>query len=178
MEFSRPEDGVGSLSLLQGILPTQKLNLSLLHCRWILYQLSHQRNPKLCELSHITKNCWVGDIYRINTNNNSTTKILWAPREPFLWETFLDPSEWAYGPIKPWAYLYGITYCVIYLLSHYLFCFYLQILFLVNYWLTERIMIFVVWKPRKASELHKRSASIYEIKQTSFSDKLFYILCL
>ena len=31
--------GVGSLSLLQGIFPTQESNQDLLHCRWILYQL-------------------------------------------------------------------------------------------------------------------------------------------
>ena len=34
--------GVGSLSLLQGKFPTQKLNLGLLHCRQIPYQLSYQ----------------------------------------------------------------------------------------------------------------------------------------
>ena len=34
--------GVGSLSLLQGIFPTQGLNPGLPHCRWILYQLSHK----------------------------------------------------------------------------------------------------------------------------------------
>ena len=34
--------GVSSLSLLQGIFPTQKLNWGLLHCRQILYQLSYQ----------------------------------------------------------------------------------------------------------------------------------------
>ena len=34
--------GVGSLSLLQGIFPTQESNWGLLHCRWILYQLSYQ----------------------------------------------------------------------------------------------------------------------------------------
>ena len=33
--------GVGSLSLLQGIFPTQKLNWGLLHCRQNLYQLSY-----------------------------------------------------------------------------------------------------------------------------------------
>ena len=33
----------GSLSLLQGILPTQGLNPGFPHCRRILYQLSHQR---------------------------------------------------------------------------------------------------------------------------------------
>ena len=34
--------GVGSLSLLQGIFPAQGLNPGLMHCRWILYQVSHQ----------------------------------------------------------------------------------------------------------------------------------------
>ena len=38
--------GVGSLSLLQGIFPTQG---SLLHCRWILYQLSHKGSPRTLE---------------------------------------------------------------------------------------------------------------------------------
>ena len=38
--------GVGSLSLLQGIFPTQGWNPGLLPCRWILYQLSHQGSPK------------------------------------------------------------------------------------------------------------------------------------
>ena len=33
--------GVDSLSLLQGIFPTQEQNSGLLHCRWILYQLSY-----------------------------------------------------------------------------------------------------------------------------------------
>ena len=37
--------GVGSLSLLQGIFWTQESNRGLLHCRWILYQLSHQGSP-------------------------------------------------------------------------------------------------------------------------------------
>ena len=34
--------GVGSLSLLQGIFPTQGSNPGILHCRWILCQLSHR----------------------------------------------------------------------------------------------------------------------------------------
>ena len=38
--------GVGSLSLLQGIFPTQGSNRGLLHCRWILYQLSYQESPQ------------------------------------------------------------------------------------------------------------------------------------
>ena len=36
--------GVGSLSLLQEIFPTQGLNPGLLHCRQILYQLSYQES--------------------------------------------------------------------------------------------------------------------------------------
>ena len=42
--------GVGSsLSLLQGIFPTQGLNPGLLHCRQILYQLSHKRSSRILE---------------------------------------------------------------------------------------------------------------------------------
>ena len=38
--------GVGSLSLLQGIFPTQGSNSGLPHCGRILYQLSHEENPR------------------------------------------------------------------------------------------------------------------------------------
>ena len=41
--------GVGNLSLLQGIFPTQESNGGLLHCRQILYQLSNQG----CHLDYI-----------------------------------------------------------------------------------------------------------------------------
>ena len=37
--------GVGSLSLLQQIFPTQKSNQGLLHCRQILYQSSYEVSP-------------------------------------------------------------------------------------------------------------------------------------
>ena len=46
--------GVGSLSLLQGIFPTQGLNSGLPYCRQILYQLSHKGNPSYLELKTIT----------------------------------------------------------------------------------------------------------------------------
>ena len=36
---------MGSLSLLQGIFPTQGSNPGLLHCRQILYQQSHKGSP-------------------------------------------------------------------------------------------------------------------------------------
>ena len=41
--------GVGSLSLLQGIFPTQESNSGLPHCRQILYQLSHKGSPRILE---------------------------------------------------------------------------------------------------------------------------------
>ena len=46
--------GMGSLSLLQGIFPTQGSNPGLLHCTWILYQLSHKGSPSvfICLLRH------------------------------------------------------------------------------------------------------------------------------
>ena len=42
MEFTRQNTGLGSLSLLQGIFSTQRWNPVLLHCKQILYQVSHQ----------------------------------------------------------------------------------------------------------------------------------------
>jgi len=56
MEFSNT--GVGSLSLLQGIFPTHGLNPGLLHCRQILYQLSHQESPSMAKMIIKTRqNC-------------------------------------------------------------------------------------------------------------------------
>ena len=45
-DFPVKNTGVGSHSLLQGIFLTQRSNPGLLHCRWILYFLSHQGSPK------------------------------------------------------------------------------------------------------------------------------------
>ena len=45
----KPNDTeVGSLSLLQGIFPTQESNRGLLHCRWILYQFRYQGSSSIC----------------------------------------------------------------------------------------------------------------------------------
>ena len=43
--------GVGSLSLLLGILLTQELNCGLLYCKQVLYQLSYQGSPSVWWLS-------------------------------------------------------------------------------------------------------------------------------
>ena len=48
--------GVGSLSFLQGIFPTQASNPDLPHCRQIPYQLSHQGSPWL-PVQFIAQSC-------------------------------------------------------------------------------------------------------------------------
>ena len=41
--------GMGCHALCQGIFPTQGSNPGLLHCRWILYCLSHYGSPRILE---------------------------------------------------------------------------------------------------------------------------------
>ena len=41
--------GAGSLSILQGIFPTQRSSPGLPHCRRILHQLSHKGSPRILE---------------------------------------------------------------------------------------------------------------------------------
>ena len=50
--------GVGSLSLFQGIFPTQESNRGLLHCRWILDQLSYQ--GMFPEIGKLQYQMWMG----------------------------------------------------------------------------------------------------------------------
>ena len=51
----KPKDtGIGSLSLLQGICPTQQSNRGLLHCRRTLYQLSSQGSHWPFLVSHFS----------------------------------------------------------------------------------------------------------------------------
>ena len=51
MEFNSPgkSTGVDCHSVLQGIFPTLGSNPDLLHCRQILYSLSHQGSPRIQE---------------------------------------------------------------------------------------------------------------------------------
>ena len=46
--------GVGSLSLLQRIFPTQELNQGFLHYRWVLYQLSYQGSPQFSSVQSLS----------------------------------------------------------------------------------------------------------------------------
>ena len=75
MEFSRPEYwSVGSLSFLQVIFPTQGSNPGLLHCRWILYQLSYQGNPELLHSSVLLICKSLYEPNRYLTQNNSSKR--------------------------------------------------------------------------------------------------------
>ena len=59
--------GVGSLSFLQRIFPTQGLNPGLPHCRRILYQLSHKGSPRILE--------WVAYLFSIGRQNQFFTQV-------------------------------------------------------------------------------------------------------
>ena len=51
--------GVGSLSLLQGIFPTQGSNTGLLHCRWILYHLTNKGSPRNTGVGSLSLLQWI-----------------------------------------------------------------------------------------------------------------------
>ena len=56
--------GVGSLSLLQGIVPTQGSNPGFPNCRQILYQLSHKGSPHINLFNHLFNKCWFDCLMR------------------------------------------------------------------------------------------------------------------
>ena len=66
--------GVGSLSLLQGIFPTQILNLGLPHCRQILYQLSHKGSQSTHIMATACPVTWTRE-------NKWTVTVKWCTRE-------------------------------------------------------------------------------------------------
>ena len=92
-------NGVGSLSLLQGVFLTQGLNPSLPHCRQIPYQLSHKGSPRILEWvaypfsnssswpRHQTRVSWIAGGFFTN----------WVIREAYLRKggvnRFLDKKQ-------------------------------------------------------------------------------------
>ena len=70
--------GVGDLSLLRGILPTQGLNPGLPHCGYILYQLNCQGSPasKTSRKSDINLRFWKNLNYLKLENLKSSKKRL------------------------------------------------------------------------------------------------------
>ena len=78
--------GVGSLSLLHRIFPTQGLNSGLLHCRQILYQLSHKGSP-IQKVKHLPKD-----------ENKGKMKYIWRSNA-FHWTSYFL-HEWMYSLSK------------------------------------------------------------------------------
>ena len=62
MGFSRQEYWSGLPSLLRRIFPTQGSNLSLFHCRWILYHQSYQGGQKNDSNTHQNRNSWLHEV--------------------------------------------------------------------------------------------------------------------
>ena len=78
--------GVGSLSLLQGIFPTQGSNPGPLYCRQILYQLSHKGSPRILE--------WVAYPFSRSSWPRNWTRVSWiAGRFITNWAIREDPGD-------------------------------------------------------------------------------------
>ena len=72
--------GVGNLSLHQGIFPTQGSNPGLLHCRQILYQLSHKGSPLSCP-NYFSKPPIIMALYCLSETSKQTRQSLaWLSR--------------------------------------------------------------------------------------------------
>ena len=72
--------GVSSLSLLQGIFPTQGSNPGLPHCRRILYQPSHKGRPKLgvkllISFSKKLSLSWISSSWKTTTRTFSSVQF-------------------------------------------------------------------------------------------------------
>ena len=110
--------GVGSLSLLQGIFPTQGSNPGLSHCGQILYQLSHNRRPRILE--------WVAYPFsRGPSRSRNRTRVScisgrffanWAIREACMWSWLTSFTSLDLEQVHPWngaihAFL-SLSYCL------------------------------------------------------------------
>ena len=81
--FPGQNTGVGGLSLLQGIFPTQGSNPGLPHCRWILYEQSHQGSLQFLPL-------W-------NGNSIYLVRFLWGLnlKMNIIFSSVLALNKWA-----------------------------------------------------------------------------------
>ena len=89
--------GVGGLSLLQGNFLTQESNRGHLHCRRILYQLSHQGSPK--SLHHMSER---KGIHSFPTRRSSDLAMreTWVPS--LGWEDPLEEEMATHSIILAW----------------------------------------------------------------------------
>ena len=107
--------GVGSLSLLQGIFPTQGSNPGLPHCRQILYQLSHKGSPRILE--------WLAyPFFRESSQPRNWTGVSciaggfftnWAIREAGAYRNFLLTP----APLHPYGLVFLTPLILTFLIS-------------------------------------------------------------
>ena len=90
--------GVGCHALLQGIFSTQGLNPGLLHCRRILYCLSHQGSPKLEKEGEVAQS-WLTlcDPVDCSLPGSSIHGILQARVLEWVTISFSRGSSWPRG---------------------------------------------------------------------------------
>ena len=77
--------GVGSHSLLQGIIPTQGSNPGLLHCKWILYHLSHQSRLFFFCLKSVSTLSLYFHFFNHKTSPLCPSNNNWASKSFFIW---------------------------------------------------------------------------------------------
>ena len=94
-DFPGKNTGVGCHALLQEIFPTQGSNPGLLHCRQILYYLSHQGSPRIVE--------WVANPFCRGSSwpRNWTGVSCIASAFLTSWAT-REVCDMAWGILIPW----------------------------------------------------------------------------
>ena len=80
--------GMGSCSFLQGIFPTRGSNPGFLHCRQVLYLLSHKESPRILE--------WVAYPFSSGSSRwRNGNRILLHCRQIFYQLSYLgSPGMW------------------------------------------------------------------------------------
>ena len=95
--------GVGSFSLLQGIFPAQRSNPGLLHCRQILYQLSHKGSPRILE--------WVAYPFSSGSSRPRSRPGISCIAGRFF-------TDWAIREAHIYIYIHTYTFCFHILFSY------------------------------------------------------------
>ena len=90
-----PRSGVGSLSFLQRIFPTQESNWSLLHCRGILYQAEPQGEPKDIGVGSLFFLQWIFPTQESNWSLLHCRGILYQLRYQKYWKCFRRVSSYS-----------------------------------------------------------------------------------
>ena len=105
MAFSRQNTGLGCHFLLQGIFPTQGLNLGLPHCRQTLHTLSLQGSPYTCIYADKSKKMekHLKSAFDTLTKWPSTTNECLLTPEPSGWLSRPEFTPQDPRTCRPWA---------------------------------------------------------------------------